>query len=260
VKNIIAIFILVILQGCGFVDFYTEENPNSEYDQLPSFDAKRMQPPYTLEKFRSVLDRSKLQDMEGETVVNPGNYTGYLTPHFFALDEMLYFVSEKRSDQEKTRTELREYPARWHTNEAHVHIWKGEIRCFLPKEGIDTYTWMQIHGTNETYDYPLLRLVWVRSREGIKDHLWAILITNQPYEKERRYEWIDLGKRSSNVFKVRVETGDNRLLIYIDDRFQKEYDISYWAEVENYFKAGIYINRHDDYGTAAVAFRELFFK
>ena len=65
---------------------------------------------------------------------------------------------------------------------------------------------MQIHGTQKTHDYPLLRLVWVRQRKGIKDLLWAIRIVSQPYG-DKKYEWLDLGKRPSGFFRYK---GKNR--------------------------------------------------
>jgi hypothetical protein len=237
-------------------DFYTVDDPNGGYDKIPVYDPDSAQAPYDIEKFRSILDHCNLQDNEGETVVRAGAFAGYLSSHFFAYDDILCLLADKKSSQQKVRTELREWPGGWQCDDQAVYIWQARLRVLKPKEGVDSYTYMQIHGTKDTFDYPLLRIMWVRSRQGVKDHLWAIRIVSMPY-MEKKYEWLDLGKRPDGFFDLRVETGENRLDIYIEDKLFKSYDVTYWSGVRNYFKAGVYINRHDDSGKAAILFERL---
>ena len=252
----LSLYIVLFFSACGVVDFYTVDDPAATYDTIPAFDAKSVQIPYNIAKFHSVLEHSNLQDMEGETVVHAGEFAGYVSPHFFARNNNLWLISEKKSSQEKVRTELRQWPGAWQCDDPTIHIWRARLHILKPKTGIDSYTWMQIHGTKDTFNYPLIRLMWVRNRQGITDHLWAIRIISAPYT-EKKYAWLDLGKRPNGFFDLRVETGDNRLKIFIDDKLVKSYDVTYWSGVRNYFKAGVYINRYDDNGKAAVSFEIL---
>lgn len=255
-KSFLILYIVLFFSACGVVDFYTVDDPDDSYDMIPVYEAGAVQIPYDLSKFRSVLEKSNLQDFEGKTVVRAGRFSGYVSPHFFALADKLWLISEKSKSQEKVRTELRQWPGAWQCDATTIHVWQARLHVLKPKTGIDSYTWMQIHGTKETFDYPLLRLMWIRKRQGISDHLWAIRIVSMPYT-EKRYEWLDLGNRPDSFFDLRVETGDNWVGLYINNTLFKSYDVTYWSGVENYFKAGVYINRHDDSGKAAVVFETL---
>ena len=246
--------LLLFVIGCGGTDFFTVDTPDDIYDKIPAYDADKCIAPYDIERFRPTLKKCKLQYPNG-TAVSYGKLRGFKAPYFYGLDDAVWFVVDKKADMEKIRSELRE-KGEWQTSEREKHLWHATLRCLKPKSGVDSYTWMQIHGNNATFDYPILRLMWVRNHEGFYDHLWAIVIVSDPYA-DKRYEWIDLGKRPDGFFDADVKIVDNSMDIILNGKRIKHYDVTYWQEVENYFKAGIYVNRHEDYGKAAVVFKNL---
>lgn len=242
--------------GCGGAEFFTVDSPDDLYDKLPAYDAARAKPPADLEKFSTVLSKSKLQYPNDKSVVDYDSFDGFKSPFFYALDGDLWFRVTKTITDHKVRSELREGPGDWHTGDREGHFWHATLWCPKPAKGIDSYTWMQIHGTYATFNYPPLRLMWVRNYDKKYDHLWAIVIVSDPY-KEKVYEWIDMGKRPDRFFDANVTIRNNEMDIYIDGKLIKHYDMTYWSSVKNYFKAGVYVNRHDDHGEAAVVFKTL---
>ncbi len=256
-KKYILFYLILLFSGCGVTDFYTIDGPDDIYDRIPAFDPRSDYAPYDLARFRPVLDRCKLQYPTG-TAVPYGKLRDVRRPYFFARDDAVWFVVHKSREMEKIRSELRE-KGDWHTDDVPGHSWHANLRCFKPKKGVDSYTWMQVHGTDDTFDYPILRLMWVRNYEGRYDHLWAIVIVSDAYVEEKVYEWVDLGKRPGGYFDVDVSFLDNRMEVSVAGKTIISRDVSYWERVANYFKAGVYVNRHDDAGSAAVAFQKLQF-
>jgi hypothetical protein len=202
-----------------------------------------------------VLKRCKLQYPNG-TAVTYGKFEGFKAPYFYAHDDQVWFSVEKTAQMHKIRSELRENGA-WFTSDKDGHFWHARLRCLKPKKGVDSYTWMQIHGTNDTYDFPILRLMWVRNYAGKYDHIWAIIIISDPFMEPKQYEWVDLGKRPGDFFEADVNIIDNTMDIEINGKLLKHRDVGYWQEVGNYFKAGVYVNRAEDHGRAAVVFQKL---
>lgn len=236
-------------------------NDDSVYDKTPIYNEGTSYCPDDIPKFQDVLDHSKYQYPDNNTTVDYNDFNGYKTKNFYVNeDNDFYFVLSKVKDSTKVRNELREGPQsrEWQTSDSNEHSWVTKVRCFKPKVGITSYTWMQIHGTNDTFDYPILRLLWVRSRNGIYDHIWSIVIISNPGDA-KIYEWTDLGKRPNDFFDAAVYVQNNTMKININNNTIRTYDVSYWKDVSNYFKAGVYLNIFQDGGDAVVAYRELQF-
>jgi len=253
--------------GCGN-DTHPPQIPDKDevYDPIPVYDESLSIPPYNYEKFKALLDGSKLQYPDGETVVAAGEFDGYKSQIFYSDEgSYLHFTINKDISLPKTRSELREM-REWRTSDVKSHRWYARLKTPKPKKGVDSYTWMQIHGTNDSYNFPILRLVWVRNYHGEYDHLWAIIITNAPREPTSRggdtgivndYSWVDLGERPSEFFVTDVVVRDNTMIISLNDQVLIYKDITYWGSVDNYFKGGVYINRQDDAGEATVIFDQM---
>ena len=237
------------------------DNKDLIYDKTPIYDANTALYPADVDKFKEVLKNSKYQYPHDNTEVDYNQFDGYKTEDFYVdKNEDFYFVLNKEHNSTKERNELREgpEPREWYTSDSDGNFWVATVKCFKPKLDLQSYTWMQIHGTNTTFNYPLLRLLWVRNRAGIYDHNWAIVIISNP-DEPKIYEWIDLGKRSDDFFDAAVYVQNNLMELKINNKVIKTYNVSYWETVENYYKAGIYINLFSDGGEGVVAFRELQF-
>jgi len=265
--------ILIFLIGTLFIvgcdlrkppdEIITQQTVNADliYDKTPIYDESTSQYPADINKFKDVLSNSKYQYPDNSTQVQYNQFDAYKTKNFYAdKNNDFYFVLNKEKNSTKVRDELREGPEsrEWSTSDSDGNFWVATLKCFKPKLGISTYTWMQIHGTIDTFDYPLVRLLWVRSRNGIYDHFWSIVIISNPFDA-KIYEWTDLGKRPNNFFDAAVYIQNNIMKIKINNKVIKSYDVTYWESVANYFKAGIYLNIFQDGGEGTVAFRELQF-
>ncbi len=256
--------IMILVAGCGN-DTHPIEKP---VEPMPKYNEADAVAPYDFEKHQNLLNHSKLQYPDGETVIKAGEFAGYKSSFFYSdTNGSIYFCVDKPLSAKKTRSELRAMQE-WSTAEATPHNWYANLKLFIPDDSVNSYTWMQIHGNNGTYNYPILRLLWVRDYNGQKDHLWAIIIINTPREPNANtrsadsnitntYNWIDLGVRPSGFFNAEVDIRSNLMVISINGVVKVYTDVSYWSSVQNYFKGGVYINRHDDQGIATVVFKSL---
>ncbi len=245
-----AILAALLLHGCG-------SEIKSNIDSVEGYEKNETVVPYTLPQFQPVLDRCKLQYSEGAAYYYKKLKT-FKAPYFYARDGVLYFTINKTKEMHTMRCELRG-KEEWRVSDTNAHLWHAKVRCFVPKKGVDAYNFMQLHGTTETFNYPLIRLLWVRERQGISDHLWAIVIVSEAYNENKKYEWVDLGKRTDDYITADVNVTANIMTLKINGKVIKQYDVSNWQNVLNYYKAGAYIHRPDDHGTAMVAFKELMF-
>ena len=206
-------------------------------------------PPYSLAKFQSVLNQSKLQYPNSSREVNYGEFENY-SSDFFYLDNNSYMVFEidqsNNEDDYVKRVELRQGSDDTDTWKTSFHTEK-KITATLKIPGsnetaLKEYTWMQIHDYNG-YNKPLLRLVWRESRNNIYDHLWAAIKTNNSGSQT---SWVDLGERPNGDFDAEIVVKDNKLTVMINNQAiagLNYRDISYWEDNhDNYFKAGVYIS------------------
>ncbi len=201
--------------------------------------------PYDLAQFRNVLNNSRLQWPESHAVVTYGQFEDF-TAEYFYLSKDGYMTFETRRGQydDVTRVELRQGPDEWKTSARKMQRMLGELRLFYP-ETIKEYTWMQIHDTKTTEPYinkPLLRLLWRKKRAGNLDHLWAIVRTNKYATGGSAPLWVDLGARPNGFFRAEVSIQNNVLIVKINNLEKLNYNVSYWQEYQNAFKAGIYLS------------------
>ena len=256
--SLLALLFLILFSGCNIRKPTDTLDPDLVYDEIPLYEDNRSFVPYDYTQFQPVLDQSKLQ-IRYDDVVNYGDFADKKFPQFYVdKDENLHFVIDKAADSAKVRSELREGPNGWSTADTEGHFWVATLKCLKPKAGITSYTWMQVHGTSDTYNYPLLRLFWIRDRDGIYDHIWAIIIVSNP-DTPKIYEYRDLGARPTYFFNAEVHIKNNIMDILIDHKLKTTINVTYWEDVQNYFKAGVYIDRYSDGGAVSAIFKELHF-
>lgn len=272
---------LLLLSACDNKQAPIEPNLDLIFDALLPYSETNASAPYSLEKFQSVLNQSNYQYPHAETIVDKGEYGEFKSDAFYLNEDGdFHFALRKDYNTVKERSELRQVcrnpqtgefdtNSGWKTSDKEGNFWVAEVRCFKP-EVTQSYTWMQVHGINGTditlndgtvvrsFNYPIIRLTWERYRDGVYDHIWAIVITSYP-RTPKTYDWIDLGPRPDNFFKAEVHFQNNIMKVIINEILMTSYDVTYWEEEPNYFKAGIYINRFDDGGEAYIAYRKLRF-
>jgi len=261
---ILILFITLFTLGCDFKQPPVLTDPDLEYDETPVYIEENANAPYDYEKFQAVLDISKLQYPD-PLQVDYGNFAGFKAANFYAdSNASLYFTTQKEVNEYKTRSELREGRA-WTTASQTGNYWVASLKCLKPAPGVSAYTWMQVHGPNEPqiHNYPLIRLQWIREYRDEQqvlqyDHIWATVIVSEPGEM-LIYKNIDLGPRPDNFFRAEVYFKNNIMDVIINGKVLYTSNVSYWEEVENYFKAGVYINRVGDGGEATTIFSELYF-
>lgn len=215
--------------------------------------------PYDQSKYQPVLDDSKLQAPDSSTLIDNGDFEGQYNEYFYVPDSGNEWMTfEVTGDH--ARSELRQMST-WFTSDSSVlHKMIGNVLVVEPLEGeVDELTFMQIHDVTDNgnaINLPLVRLVWMREYEGISDHFWAI-IKEDTCEDCENYDKIDLGEYRDSAVKFEIRVENNELSIKRDDVTHSEinkYDVSYWGELENYFKAGVY---NQDDGTGMVQFESL---
>jgi hypothetical protein len=284
-KNLFLLFAFLsifIFSGCDMKYPPKEVNEDLTFDILPDYNSTNTTAPFDFDKYHNVLNQANYQYPHSVTIARHGEYEDFRTPAFYTTENGdIYFRLYKEFNTTKERSELRQIvkdpdtnefntSAGWRTSDANGNFWIADVRCFKPQY-TQSYTWMQIHGIDggeitlqdgsvvKTFNYPLLRLTWQRKRTGLYDHLWAVIISSYP-RTPKEYLWVDLGPRSDDFFHTLVSLQNNILQISINDNMMISYDVTYWEEEPNYFKAGIYINNYDDRGEAAIAYRELRFE
>jgi len=282
VKIILLGIIILLLWACDRKTQGVEPNLDLIYDETPIYSELNTTYPYNFDTFRAVLNQSNYQYTHGTPIAHHGKFENYKSPTFYATENGdLYFTVSKNINEVKVRSELRqvyqepisrEYNTSngWKTSDSNGNFWISDVRCFKPNL-LQSYTWMQVHGIDggsvtlnsgevvKSYNYPLIRLTWNRYQYGIYDHIWAVIIANYP-RSPKVYEWIDLGPRPDDFFNAEVHIQDNLMKIIINHVLVYIRDMTYWEEEPNYFKAGVYINRYQDGGTAVVAYRNLRFE
>ena len=265
--SLLLLIFIILVSACNRKHPPQTVDPDLVYDSIPVYDANSSFAPYAYDKFKSVLDQSRLQIYKDKgdtadsnnTTVEPGEFTDKKFPQFYAdAEENLHFTITKMANTYKVRSELKEQPATWSTADTEGHYWVATLKCLKPKVGINSYTWMQIHGTPDGFNYPLLRLFWERNRQNIYDHLWAVIIVSDP-ETPKIYSYIDLGARPSGYFTAEVHIKNNIMDIILNRSLKRSINVTYWQDEQNYFKAGVYINRYGDGGTVSAIFKELHF-
>ncbi len=218
-------------------------------------------PPYNAKKFHQVLKHSKLQAPTSK--FNPlfgthyGMFKNIAHKYFYLTNQnfLTFYMCGK-----KNRSELREKDE-WKVNTSTPHTLYAVIKL-QPLSTQTEFTFLQIHAdpkkkikNNISINKPLLRLTWRKYYRHTQDHLWAIICTysNNNYSS---YIKVDLGKikKEFQTFKITVQ--NSILNIFVDNQQKVHLDISYWNQLWNYYKAGVYLQSS---GCARAYFKELKF-
>lgn len=218
--------------------------------------------PYDVERFRPVLDDSKLQaPTSSPALIEHGDFAGKSNDYFFldATGTRLTFTVTGDSK----RSELRQLSGDWDTATPTPQRLVARVKVFVPETpSLEQFTFMQIHDKKNGDDglnKPLIRLTWRKSRSKVRDHLWAGLRipqhTGQPISLENlASEWVDLGPRPDGFFDAEIRVQNGQMSVVLDGETKLEKDVNYWNGLENYFKAGVY---NQDPGTSKVEFEVL---
>lgn len=223
---------------------------------------KAAEAPYDLPRFQPVLDASKLQAPKSSpAMVEHGEFAGK-SNEFFHLDESGQRIVFTATGDSR-RSELRQMTGDWDTSTPEERALIARVKVLVPETPeLGQFTFLQVHDKEEDgegLNKPLIRVTWRRSRSGVRDHLWAGLRVpadaSRPISLENLgSEWVDLGPRPDGSFDASIRVRDNRLRVTIDGEKKIDKDVSYWAGLSNYFKAGVY---NQDPGTSVAIFEAL---
>ncbi|MCK5813448.1 MAG: polysaccharide lyase family 7 protein [Cocleimonas sp.] len=209
--------------------------------------------PYKNPVFRNVLGKAKLQFPKDKIRIGYGRFQGRAKPYFYLENgRYMTFKVKKASHGPIVRAELRLGPEDWSVYTPAPKILNAEIHLSNPK-GLDQITLLQIHAVKPSY--PPLRITWLRSHRGIKNHVWAILRAS-PYHNGIRYA--DLGKRQGKNFsRYSIKVSNGNLEVWSDWKLKAKQSLALWKGTKNYFKAGVYLSGKGDGGLAKARFRLL---
>jgi hypothetical protein len=216
--------------------------------------------PYNYSKYQSVLDDSKLQAPDSDTVaIDYGEFEGEYNDYFYIPSSGNKWMTFQIGPSEKMRSELRQY-TEWYTNDSSkLHKMIGEV-LISEKGSADEITVMQIHDVTDNsnaINKPLVRIIWKSSQ---KDALSGNTYTNAYFAVVKtgtcstgtcsdyvKYYLADYS--SSDAIKFEVKVQDSELTIKTEGvahSVLNGFDISNWDGLESYFKAGAYIQSDTD--------------
>ncbi|GAX87446.1 conserved hypothetical protein [Lebetimonas natsushimae] len=226
------------------------------FNQEKNFSTKS---PYCLDKFKFILNISKLQapksKFDSEYSTYYGKFEGIYNKYFYLENNnyMTFYICEK-NENEHRRSELR---FRNDFKVSENHYLKVRVKI-LPLNEKKEFTFLQIHADahyDNTPNKPLLRVIWRKEYNGLKDHLWVIIRDSN--ENNVEYLKIDLGKRPENFFNIVVKVKESKLYVFLNGKKKVGIDVSFWKKYNNYFKAGVYLQGR---GCAKVLFDKLWIK
>lgn len=228
--------------------------------------------PANITKFASILSQSKLQvsvpnakpGSKGELAVD-SDFTGIVNENFYVDEASQAFVF--KMEGYKLRNELRVLE-NFKTDEKNTfHRLSAELQIVNPYDSIkdskekNEITLLQVHNKGTIDDgnhgvgyipHPLLRVVWLGERNGIKNHFWAVVKNNalnckkiagqtRDPECNNSYVKYDLGAAKANApTKFDIIVGNQQLEIKLDGKTKVNHNLSYWTHMLSYFKAGVY--------------------
>jgi len=230
--------------------------------------------PAQYEKFASILSQSKLQISEPNGKAGSKNelaldsdFTGIVNENFYVdkASQALVFKMEGY----KLRNELR-VNENFKSDDANTfHHLTAELHLVNPYQSIQAskeakkneITLLQVHNKG-TFDdgehgvgyipHPLLRVVWLGERNGIKNHFWAVVKNNatncskktgtpKAPECKNAYVKYDLGAAKVDAAtKFDIIVGNQTLEIKLDGETKVDHSLAYWTHMLSYYKAGVY--------------------
>ncbi len=220
--------------------------------------------PYDLEKFRPVLDDSKLQaPTSSPTLIEQGQFEGATNEYFFLDDTGQTLTFTVTGDSK--RSELRQESGEWDTATSTPQRLVARVKVYVPETPeLEQFTFLQIHDTTNdpgSLNKPLIRITRRGDYRNTQDHLWAAIRTpadfDQPISLENLATLnVDLGPRPEGFFDAEIRVHNSQMTVMIDGETKVDLDVSYWDGLANYFKAGVY---NQDPGTSKVEFESLIF-
>jgi len=198
--------------------------------------------PYSLTKFQNVLNNAKLQaplsSYNPNYSVKYGEFSNYYNKFFYLTDDK--YITFYMCD-EHHRSELR-FKDEWQVETNISKTLNVKVKI-LPSNNVNEFTFLQIHtdSNEEELNKPLLRIVWIKNRKDINNHIWAVIMTNTS-SAESAYKYIDLGENLNIFFNIKIEVINSKLSVCFNgSKKVDDFDVSYWNGIKNYFKLGIYL-------------------
>ncbi len=210
--------------------------------------------PYSQDKFKSVINVSKLQLPDSSTCITNTNLKNYhYDPDNWYVDNT-NMVFEIDNGAVAQRNELRGNSfAASRTNMAHT----SRLRINVGGTYSTGFTVAQIYG--ETHGRPILRVELIGSRQGLTNHLWGIYRTSA--ESNAQFEYQSLGPAPSSFTELTLvynTSGTVTAKLGTNPTRTWSTNLSYWTQSSKttYFKAGCYLQ---DAGDCYVRFSTLRF-
>lgn len=211
--------------------------------------------PYSYTKYDSVLDDSKLQAPDSDTVaIAQGEFEGAYNDYFYIPSSGNKWMTFQIGPDVKMRSELRQMDD-WYTSSSTYHKMIGQV-LLLEKGTVDEVTLMQVHDDSEI-NKPLVRIVWYESQKETgassttTDAYFAVVKTgtcsSDTCSDYIKYKLADYSETSTVKFEIKIV--DNELTIKtngVTNSHFDGYDVSYWADYPSYFKAGAYLQSDTD--------------
>jgi hypothetical protein len=207
------------------------------------------------------MNTSRLQYPESSpAAVNAGQFAGYSSNGFQLVDDQ--YIQFQISSSEGARSELRHDPQFASSNAVERSI-QARMKIPQPDDGlVSQFTFLQVHSKEflGNPSGPLLRVVWIDSRNDKTDWLWANIRKSL---HPKLNEYVPLQARPNDFFDIEVRVVNSTLSILMDGRYPSPvynaYNLSYWDPIQtNYFKAGVYLN-YNSSGPVVTLFDELTF-
>lgn len=226
--------------------------------------------PARYQKFSSILKASKLQIStpnakpgSKKEIATNSNFSGIVDENFYVDKASKAFVF--KMEGYKLRNELR-VKKNFKSNDSNTfHHLSSELLLVNPQESVKDselnrreITVLQVHnkGTTDSGDgyipHPLLRVVWLEERQGIRNHYWAVIKNNALNCKKAKgitrnpacsnsYDKVDLGAASATQpSKFDIIVGGEKLVIKMNGETKVDHSLDYWTHMLSYFKAGVY--------------------
>lgn len=212
-----------------------------------------MRPPYTAEKFKSVMDLSKLQEVtmeEGEEEQYVPELHDFASKNFHLLDSdnMLFRIrgSSKRSElRERTASDEN---AGWSISETHTMT--GKVAIPKQEEGLEEVTFLQAHCASGA----LVRLSWVDDykNENFRCEDCTIANVRQGLGDDDVPKYF-LSQRHEGYEDYKITVSKSKLYVWVNGKLMVDaVDVSFWKNEPCYFKAGAYNNHPSNDNAEAV--------
>jgi len=198
------------------------------------------QAPYSLDKFKDVLNKCKLQAPTShfsKYSIKAGDFEGKYNKYFYLTKNYMTF----KMCGVKNRSELREVKD-WKVDTKKAKTLQARLKL-SPDTQEKEFTFIQIHSdahrNKNPINKPLLRIAWYKNFHGKQNHLWAFVkvIDDDGIMWTKK---VDLGKAPKGFFDLKVKVKNNKMNITLNNKTYK-FDVSYWRDYWSYFKAGTYL-------------------